>query len=218
MRDTAIVAEILYAYFNGLRTTKAQQLNGLYNGFEKRDEFDEGGRLGADIEAALNFRGVRLVHLKPNHESVSSVATCARYHARAQGNPGAERGRGRGGSGLRTEGEIRAENLGDLIEALESDDVTDEGGEVDDESVATEGAAAPGGDEGELSATETRLDPYKHFVAASHEKTNTADTRKVRFSAFMSAVARRTSTSAQSTGPSNDGRSTSSTSLLRLHG
>lgn len=197
MRDTAIVAEIMYAYFNGIRTTKAQQLNQLYNAFEKRDEFEEGAKLDEEIEGAFKTLAaydwfVSSPITKPYQIWLLVLAVMHAKKAIARLNEVV-----RGGTGLRPETEIRSA-LGDLIEALDSDAVAaNESGDGDssagsESAEATENTPMPPdavsvvGDD----ATESRLAPYNAFVAASAEKTNTADTRKVRFTAFMAAVAK----------------------------
>jgi Protein of unknown function DUF262 len=187
MKDTALVAEIVFAYFNGIRTTKAQQLNSLYTTFEKKDDFDEGATLGAEIENAFRTLAsfdwfVSSPLTKPYQVWLLILAIMHAKKAIVALSDLVE-----GGTGLRAEAEIRT-NLGELIEALEGGESLEESPESNDSEAADSGK---GSDDADVAVDgNTRLSEYQAFVVASSEKTNTADTRKTRFMSFMGAVAR----------------------------
>lgn len=193
MRDTAVVAEVVYAYMYGIRTTKAQQLNALYSTFEKSEDFEDGAQLGPRIEAAFSTLAGWPWFVSSPLTKVYQVwlLVLAVMHAK-KAIPALEEV-ARGGTGLRPDADIQS-SLGELIEALERGDDPDlpddedvEGPRVD---AASANAAEPAASTSEDSPIEERLRPYREFVAASAEKTNTADTRRTRFSTFMAAVAR----------------------------
>lgn len=188
MKDTALIAELIYAYLNGLKTTKAKQLDLMYQKHEKLEDFGEAG-LQERVEGAFRLLGefdwfasspltkpyqlylliLAIMHARKAIPTLNDVAT--------------------GGTLLLPEPQIRS-NLGELIEALESG--SEEVDEGDDDTSSDDGTAAGAKHDDVLpeDPLDVRLSAHSAFVAASRQKTNTVDTRKIRFGTFMSAVAR----------------------------
>lgn len=191
MKDTALVAEIVYACLNGIKTTKALQLNGMYNTYEKLDEFEEGAKLQSRIGDAFGVLAgfdwfVSSPITKPYQLFLLVLAV---MHAKKELPSLAEQVPG--GTGLLPERDIRA-HLGELIEALEGSDSNEDGSEEDDsDSSGTASLAADPDSDLDQVEVQSRLAVYDSFVAASREKTNTAATRRTRFATFMTAVAQK---------------------------
>lgn len=171
MEDAGLVSEVVFALLNGLKTTKAEQLDAMFAAYDAEDSFGDGEEIRARIRGAVR---------EMSKWSWLFDSTFARPHQlmplmlaviHSSGTVPALEVLAGGGAGLQPLGTI-ANRFGELAEALD---------------VGEQLAATDVGDD-QTEGSDPRLARHQAFVLASREKTNTGDTRIERFKTFHAAL------------------------------
>jgi hypothetical protein len=182
MEDAQLISEIVYAYLYGIRTTKAEQLDQMFLDHDGEDAFP----MGDDIRG--QFRGAfrELAHwdwlpstrfVKPYHFMMVVLAVAHAMKPIATLEPLTS-----GGLGVQPMAVIGA-RMSELEAALDEADVLADSANVNEDDEAAADAGQVTANVGTaLSAT------HQEFVAASRERTNTAETRTTRFLTFYKAI------------------------------
>lgn len=189
MNDAKFVSEILYAILYGVTTTKSQQLDTLYEDYDDESSLENPDEIKRQVTSAMDV--VATWDWLPSYSFNKSYhflcLVLAIMHAQrpvpklAALDPG--------GRGLRPEAEI-ASRMALLERALES------AAEIKAhfETASGETAGDLHSDDGAEDASEeaptidSRLLRYRSFVEASGTRTNTEETRTVRFRTFLQAI------------------------------
>lgn len=177
MRDAGIMTEIAFGYLDGLKTTKAQQLDALYK------KYDDGEVLpfAADLEQALESALTKVdswswFSASPFNKTYHFIyLVLALIHAAQPVE--ALMPITKGGTGLLHPDEIE-KNFTLLAKAIEDPDTYAESQGGDDEAPEDDPS------DNELFTREA----LQSFVLSSEEKTNTQATRTTRFSTFYRAL------------------------------
>ena len=201
MSDAWLVSELLYVFYDGIHTTKAQNLDALYEKYDAEQSEPFGDETHDQIKDgfATLARWSWLPaspFTKPYQFMMLLLATMHAQHTISSLEEVVP-----GGGGLRSDEDV-SERIGELERALDNADAIQKAGEI--VPLAGKDSGRVGVEENGQAESETgapdfapddvldaRLLAHADFVSASvGGKTNTEDTRTKRFKAFFWAVSK----------------------------